>query len=102
MGYFMALVSYFVPIPVDSLLVTAVSSFLVTAMLIVVGVGLVYVNKPHRLRSLLWLPFIYLYWMLQTFIAAYALFQIIFRRPRTWIKTAKTGKTTDLSICSKN
>ena len=101
-GYFLALVSYFVPLSFDSLLVTAVTSSLVTAMLILVGLGLVYVNKPHRLRSLLWVPFMYLYWMLQTFIAAYALFQIVFRRPRHWIKTVKTGKTTDLSICSSN
>ena len=101
-GYLMALVSYFVPFIVDSLLITAFSSFLVTAMLILVGFGLVYVSKPRSFKSLLWLPFIYLYWMLQTFIAAYALYQIVFRRPKSWIKTVKTGKTTDLSLCSSN
>jgi cellulose synthase/poly-beta-1,6-N-acetylglucosamine synthase-like glycosyltransferase len=98
-GYLMAVASYFVPVSVDSFLVGAVSSCLVTATLVLVGVGLVFVSKPRGLKSLLWLPFIYLYWMLQTFIAAYALFQIAFRRPRRWIRTVKTGKTTDSQIC---
>lgn len=93
-GYLMALFSYFIPLSFGSLLVTAVSSLLVTATLVLVGVGLFCVSKPRKIRNLLWLPFIYLYWILQTFIASYALFQIVFRRPRQWIKTVKTGKTT--------
>ena len=102
-GYLLAMFSYFIPVSFDFLLVTAVSSLLVTATLVLVGVGLVCVSKPRKVRSLLWLPFIYLYWILQTFIAAYALFQLVFRRPRQWIRTVKTGKTTDPDIpCYKN
>jgi cellulose synthase/poly-beta-1,6-N-acetylglucosamine synthase-like glycosyltransferase len=99
-GYFLALVSYFVPLCLDSFLISAISSCVVTGMLVVVGVGLVCISKPRRVRSLLWLPFIYLYWLLQTFIAAYALFQIAFRVPKRWVRTAKTGKITDLKLCS--
>lgn len=96
LGYFLALISSFVSLPLDSVFVTAVSSFLISATLVVIGVGMVYLNKPHNLKSLLWVPFIYLYWMLQTFIAAYALFQIVFQRPKTWIRTAKSGKQTEM------
>jgi cellulose synthase/poly-beta-1,6-N-acetylglucosamine synthase-like glycosyltransferase len=98
MGYLLALLSYFVPFGVDGLFVTAVSSSLVSVTLVLVGVGLVCVSRPYRLRNLLWLPFIYLYWMLQTFIAAYALFQLVFRRPRRWVRTVKTGKTTEMIL----
>ncbi len=97
-GYMLAMFSYFIPVSIDSLLITIISSSLVTLTLVLVGMGLVYVSKPHKLRNLLWLPFIYLYWMLQTFIASYALFQIVFRRPRQWIKTTKTGKMTSSKI----
>jgi CBS domain containing-hemolysin-like protein len=94
-GYLLALISNVVPLSLDSFLVTAVSSFLISATLVVVGVGMVYLNKPHNLKSILWLPFIYFYWMLQTFIAAFAFFKFVFRRPKKWIKTHKTGKQTE-------
>lgn len=94
-GYLLALVSNVVPLSLGSFLVTAVSSFLISAALVLVGVGMVYVNKPHSFKSLLWLPFIYFYWMLQTFIAAFAFFKFVFRRPKKWIKTNKTGKQTE-------
>ena len=95
MGYLLALVGYFVPFGLDGFILTAVSSLLVSVTLVLVGLGLVCVSKPHRVRNLLWVPFIYLYWMLQTFIAAYALFLLVFRRPKNWVKTKKTGKQTE-------
>ncbi|MBN2259984.1 MAG: glycosyltransferase family 2 protein [Clostridiales bacterium] len=98
MGYFLALISSFVPLALDSVFATAVSSFLITATLVLVGVGMICVSKPHNFKSILWVPFIYLYWMLQTFIAAYALFQLVFRRPRNWIRTTKTGKQTEMVL----
>ena len=101
-GYLLALFSNFIPIPFDSLMVTAVSSLLVTVTLILIGLGLVFVSKPHKLRNLLWVPFIYLYWMLQTVIAAYALVQLVFHRPKKWAKTMKTGKTTEPISCLEN
>ena len=52
---------------------------------------MVYSSKPRRLRSVLWLPFVYVYWFIQNFIAAYAFLQIVLMRPRVWCRTKKTG-----------
>jgi cellulose synthase/poly-beta-1,6-N-acetylglucosamine synthase-like glycosyltransferase len=68
---------------------------LTTALtLLVCGLALIYVTKPRRIKNLLWLPFVYLYWSLQAFIALYAALLILFRRPRKWGKTSKTGVMT--------
>jgi cellulose synthase/poly-beta-1,6-N-acetylglucosamine synthase-like glycosyltransferase len=65
---------------------------LTTALsLLVCGFALVYVTKPRKAQSLLWLPFIYFYWSFQSLIALYALLLIVFRRPRRWLKTDKKG-----------
>jgi len=72
---------------------TSVGWFITTATVFTVGVALVFASKPVRKRNLLWLPFIYAYWCFQAFIAAYALLQGIFRRPRRWTKTEKNGAT---------
>jgi cellulose synthase/poly-beta-1,6-N-acetylglucosamine synthase-like glycosyltransferase len=55
------------------------------------GLALIYVSKPLKVRSLLWLPFVYCYWSFQAFIALYAMLLIILRRPRIWTKTKKKG-----------
>ena len=55
------------------------------------GLALIYVSKPRKVRSLLWLPFVYCYWSLQAFIALYAMILIVLRRPRVWTKTEKSG-----------
>jgi len=62
-----------------------------SVMLIVCGLALAYISKPRKLTNLLWLPFIYIYWSLQSFIALYAVLLILLRRPQRWIKTEKTG-----------
>jgi cellulose synthase/poly-beta-1,6-N-acetylglucosamine synthase-like glycosyltransferase len=59
--------------------------------LLMCGFALIYVSKPLKVRSLLWLPFIYCYWSLQAFIALYAMLLIVLRRPRRWTKTDKQG-----------
>jgi cellulose synthase/poly-beta-1,6-N-acetylglucosamine synthase-like glycosyltransferase len=64
---------------------------LASIVLLALGFALVYTSKPRRLANLLWVPFIYAYWFLQTVMAVYALFSILLRRPRTWTKTQKTG-----------
>jgi cellulose synthase/poly-beta-1,6-N-acetylglucosamine synthase-like glycosyltransferase len=65
---------------------------LTTALsLLVCGFALIYVTRPRKARSLLWLPFIYFYWSFQSLIALYALLLIVFRRPRRWSKTDKQG-----------
>ena len=64
------------------------------AALLLVRVALIYHARPIRLRNLLWLPFIYLYWSVQNFIALIALTQMVLRRPRRWQRTPKTGTAT--------
>jgi cellulose synthase/poly-beta-1,6-N-acetylglucosamine synthase-like glycosyltransferase len=56
------------------------------------GLALIYVSKPRKVRSLLWLPFVYCYWSFQAFIALYAMILIVLRRPRVWTKTDKKGE----------
>jgi cellulose synthase/poly-beta-1,6-N-acetylglucosamine synthase-like glycosyltransferase len=64
--------------------------------MLICGLALIYVSKPRKVRSLLWLPFVYCYWSLQAFIALYAMILIVLRRPRIWTKTDKQGSI-DLS-----
>lgn len=62
-----------------------------TSLICACGLALIYVSKPRNMKNLLWLPFIYAYWSLQAFMALYAAFQILLRKPRRWLKTEKTG-----------
>jgi cellulose synthase/poly-beta-1,6-N-acetylglucosamine synthase-like glycosyltransferase len=59
--------------------------------MLICGLALIYVSKPRKVRSLLWLPFVYCYWSFQAFIALYAMILIVLRRPRVWTKTDKKG-----------
>jgi hypothetical protein len=47
--------------------------------------------KPRRKANLLWAPFVYAYWMVQTVVAVYAFGQTLLKRPIRWEKTEKTG-----------
>ncbi len=73
-------------------------AFLVVALtaisLLSIGAGLVYAEKPAKLKNILWIPFVYVYWLVQTGIAGWAFLQILFRRRRVWNKTVKKGFTT--------
>ena len=62
-----------------------------TLTMLMCGLALIYVSKPRKVRSLLWLPFVYCYWSLQAFIALYAVILIVLRRPKKWTKTDKQG-----------
>ena len=66
-----------------------------TLTMLMCGMALIYVSKPRKVRSLLWLPFVYCYWSFQAFIALYAMILIILRRPRVWSKTNKRGVVAD-------
>ena len=92
-GYLIPIFSILIPLKPDfvSLFLGNVTSFLTVVLLALAGGAMVYATKPRKLRNLLWLPFIYLYWILQNFIATYALLQILLRRPKRWIKTEKKG-----------
>lgn len=60
-------------------------------MLIMCGLALTYVSKPRKPANILWLPFIYLYWSLQAFIALSAGLLLLFLKPSVWVKTEKKG-----------
>jgi cellulose synthase/poly-beta-1,6-N-acetylglucosamine synthase-like glycosyltransferase len=92
-GYFIALLSFVIPFKPDfvSLFLANATSLLTVVLLALAGVAMVYTTKPRRIRNVLWVPFLYLYWIVQNFIAFYALMQIILRRPKTWLKTEKNG-----------
>jgi len=96
MGYIAGLYTFFIPIQLDPVftIIAQVTSLLSIIPLCVIGLALVYVTKPRRIRNLLWLPFIHGYWSLQTFLASYALVQIVLKRRRRWVKTAKNGVIT--------
>ena len=66
------------------ILLTAIS-------LLSVGVGLLAAEKPFKLRNLIWVPSIYVYWLLQMCIAGLAFLKLLFRRKRVWDKTEKKG-----------
>jgi len=72
----------------------SVSSLL---MLLLIGVGLAYSVKPRKMGNVKWLPFVYLYWTVQIFVALYAMGLILFRRPRRWRKTTRTGVVTNVT-----
>lgn len=56
-----------------------------------VGVGLTVSEKPVKLRNLLWIPAIYVYWLIQMCIAGWAFLKLIFKRKKVWDKTVKKG-----------
>jgi cellulose synthase/poly-beta-1,6-N-acetylglucosamine synthase-like glycosyltransferase len=67
---------------------------LTAVSLVSLGFGLMGAEKPIKLRNLLWVPSIYLYWLVQITIAGWAFVKLITRRKRVWDKTAKKGFTT--------
>ena len=86
--------------------VFTVFSTVCTSLLIVLcGLALIYVTKPRSVKSLLWLPFVFGYWLLDSFLALYAALLILLRRPRRWIKTEKSGAVAspefDLEVTSE-
>jgi cellulose synthase/poly-beta-1,6-N-acetylglucosamine synthase-like glycosyltransferase len=64
---------------------------LTAVSLVSLGIGLTASEKPIKLRNILWIPSIYLYWIVQMFIAGWAFLKLVFRRKRVWTKTVKKG-----------
>ena len=64
---------------------------LTAVSLFTIGIALTASERPYRLRNLLWIPSIYVYWIIQMFIAGFAFLKLIFRRKRDWSKTVKKG-----------
>ena len=64
---------------------------LTAVSLVSVGIALTASEKPIKLRNILWIPSIYVYWVIQMFIAGWAFLKLVFRRKRVWTKTVKKG-----------
>jgi biofilm PGA synthesis N-glycosyltransferase PgaC len=93
LGYMLGLISFVFPLSPDPVL-TLMSQGLAlvnTVTLFLIGTALVYLTRPRKTTNLLWLPFVYVYWMVQNLVALCAFFQLVLRRPSKWKKTAKTG-----------
>jgi cellulose synthase/poly-beta-1,6-N-acetylglucosamine synthase-like glycosyltransferase len=94
-------VNYFAPfwafsIP-STLVITLIAQFTSFSTLFILGLfgsALMCLVKPFKLRNVFWLPFIYFYWGFQSFIAMFALFEIVLRRKRRWRKTEHSGQVT--------
>jgi hypothetical protein len=71
---------------------------LTAVSLFTIGIALTASERPYRLRNLLWIPSIYVYWIIQMFIAGWAFLKLIFRRKRDWSKTVKKGSITPNSV----
>jgi cellulose synthase/poly-beta-1,6-N-acetylglucosamine synthase-like glycosyltransferase len=101
----LCVINYFAPLwafSIPPMLVTVViAQFVCFATLFVfgvIGVALACLTKPLRLRNVFWLPFIYAYCGFQSFIALYAVFEIMLRRKRKWRKTEHLGSVSDESV----
>ncbi len=70
---------------------TGIVIALTAVSLVSIGVALTASEKPIKPQNILWIPFIYVYWLLQMFIAGWAFLKLVFRTRRDWTKTAKNG-----------
>jgi len=66
-----------------------IAAILTGVTLASLGLSLTLYKSPITPENLVWIPFIYFYWLLQTVVAAWSLLQILLRRPRVWRKTEK-------------
>lgn len=92
-GYLISVMSIVIPLNADffSLFLANMTSILSVVLLAAAGLAMVYGQKPRKIHNLLWVPFIFIYWSIQNFIASYALLLILLRRPKHWLKTEKHG-----------
>jgi glycosyltransferase involved in cell wall biosynthesis len=80
--------------PFSAALVVALTS----VTLISLGMSMVFMVKPVKLKNILWVPFVYMYWFVQMTIAGWAFLKILFRRRKVWGKTVKKGFVTQGSF----
>ncbi len=100
--YFAAFQTFITPMPSPWAwrLLMQFSGIMTTLLVCSCAIALMYMSKPRKLRSLFWLPFIYFYWCLQAFVALYAFLLIIFRRPKEWSRTKKSGTIANPDLVS--
>jgi len=94
LSYIMALSGFFVYNPATSLWLNVLATSaagLTLVTLFICAVALVWHIRPHRLANIVWIPAVFLFWLLQTIIAFQALVLTVLRRDRSWVKTEKSG-----------
>jgi cellulose synthase/poly-beta-1,6-N-acetylglucosamine synthase-like glycosyltransferase len=96
-NYFAPLWAFSVPPMLATFVIAQFVCFATLFVFGVIGVALACLTKPLRLRNVFWLPFIYAYCGFQSFIALYAVFEIMLRRKRKWRKTEHLGSVSDES-----
>ena len=98
--YFSAAFIFFAPVYLEPLwlFLTRISIALTTILMFLCGLALTFISKPRSVRNLLCLPFVYLYWSLQGFIALYAAFLTLLRRSKKWVKTEKKGTIKNFTL----
>jgi cellulose synthase/poly-beta-1,6-N-acetylglucosamine synthase-like glycosyltransferase len=94
----------FAALPFDAVLDTLMIFSTITTYILVflAGFALIYYSKPKQVRNVLWLPFVFGYWCLQSFVAVYAGLLILLRRPRRWVKTEKSGAVASPEFALEN
>ncbi|MCW4015254.1 MAG: glycosyltransferase family 2 protein [Candidatus Bathyarchaeota archaeon] len=97
LGYFATFSSVFIPMNPDITFISLanITTLFTFILLALAAAAMIFSEKPRKISNIIWIPLIYCYWFIQNFVATYALLQILFRRPRKWEKTNKTGKTTN-------
>lgn len=92
-GYILNLFNVFVSIKLGTYTsgLLGFMSWITLFGLFVLGMGLIYASKPRKINNLMWLPLVYFYWGFLVFVAFYAFLRIVFRRPKRWVRTPRTG-----------
>jgi cellulose synthase/poly-beta-1,6-N-acetylglucosamine synthase-like glycosyltransferase len=93
-NYFVPFLAISLPATVSLPLIALFSSLATLVVLGLVGLALACMAKPLKLRNVLWLPFIYAYWGFQSYIALYAMVEVLLRRKKRWRKTEHSGQVT--------
>lgn len=88
-GYLAWLLTILYPTSGPFLLILAVLAVTLTCISIILA--LLYLEKPLNLGKLALVPFVYVYWILQSLIALKSALKFISRSPKTWKKTVKEG-----------
>jgi len=64
---------------------------LTAVSLVTIGIGLTTSEKPIKPQNILWIPCVYVYWLVQMVIAGWAFLKLVTRSKRDWTRTTKTG-----------
>jgi len=88
-GYINWIISLIYPTANFPLLIIGYLIIVITFLTIIFT--LIYIGRPPNFRNLSLAPFLYVYWILQSIIILKSLLEIIFQRPRKWLKTEKEG-----------